>query len=117
VHKSPLPSLKKNREFRAVFAKGRHAVCPLFSVHVLENGFGANRLGIQAGKKVGGAVVRNRVRRLVKESYRLMAGELNISFDIVVAVRPSAGEFVYVSGFKGVDEHLRKLCQKIGILK
>ena len=116
MRKSPLPSLKKNNEFRTVFGKGKFAACPHFSVHALGNGLGLNRLGVQASKKVGGAVVRNKVRRLVKESCRLMAEELSCPFDIVIAARPSAGEFVCVHGFKGVDECVRKLFHKIGLL-
>ena len=116
MRKSPLPSLKKKGDFKTVFSSKKFAAGPQFSIHALKNHLGHNRLGIQAGKKVGNAVVRNRVRRLVKECCRLMTGELNPGFDIVIVARQSAGELALFGGFSGVDEQLQKLLVKIGLL-
>jgi len=49
-----------------------------------------NRLGITASKKIGGAVQRNRARRIIKEAYRLTEPELKKGFDIVVVARKKA---------------------------
>ena len=52
----------------------------------------SNRLGISVSKKVGKSVVRSRVTRLIKESYRLMEEDIQRGYDIVVIARSSAAE-------------------------
>jgi len=65
-------SLKKGGDFKRVFERGKNVAAPLLVVYALANDLGFNRLGLSVSKKVGGAVIRNRVRRLIKESYRLI---------------------------------------------
>ena len=59
-------------------------------MYVLKNELGLNRLGVSASKKVGCAVVRNRVRRLIKENMRLK--QLPLGYDMVVVVRAAAAD-------------------------
>ena len=56
----------------------------------MENGLGINRLGISVSKKVGNSVIRHRVKRLVKEAYRLHENLFNSGLDMVVIARTSA---------------------------
>ena len=58
-------TVKENYEFRRIYRKGRSAVSPYFVVYCLKNRAGASRLGITVSKKLGHAVVRNRVRRRI----------------------------------------------------
>ncbi len=80
-------SLNKNELFLRVYKKGKRSYHRNFTLYYLPNGLACNRLGIKTGKKLAGAVKRNRIRRLVKESYRLMESELGYGYDFVVAAR------------------------------
>ena len=74
----------------------------------MENGTGRNRIGISVSKKVGNSVVRHRVTRLVRESYRLHEAVFDSGLDIVVVARKAAAP----GGYSGIEEallHLGKL--------
>ena len=73
-------SLKNNRDFQVVYKNGKSFANKYLVMYVLENGTGCNRLGISVSKKVGNSVVRHRVKRLIKESYRLHEGIFNSGF-------------------------------------
>ena len=64
-------SLKNNQQFRFVYKNGRSYANKYFIMYVKENGLDKNRIGISVSKKVGNSVVRHRITRLVRESYRL----------------------------------------------
>ena len=80
-------SLKENRVFRRLYAKGRSAVSPTMVLYCRKNGRRENRLGLTTGTKLGHAVVRNRVRRRLREIYRLQEHRLSPGYDIVVVAR------------------------------
>ena len=75
------------REFDAVFAARLNRVRGPVVVHALANGLGHPRLGLSIGRKVGMAVRRNRIKRWIRETFRLMQHELACA-DLVVSVRP-----------------------------
>lgn len=62
----------------------------LVVIYFAKNRLGKNRLGITVSKKLGGAVVRNRARRVVKECYRLTEENVKVGYDIVLVVRSKA---------------------------
>lgn len=80
-------ALNQNRDFRRLYGRGRSVAGPLLVMYVMPNRLGYNRLGITASKKLGGAVGRNRVRRLIKEAYRLNETRLLRGFDLVLVAR------------------------------
>lgn len=81
-------SLKKNYEFRRVYSSGKSAAMSLLAMYCKKNRTGhENRLGFTVSTKVGNAVTRNRVRRKLKEIYRLHEAGLVRGFDIVVVAR------------------------------
>lgn len=88
-------SLKKNDDFRKVYRKGKSFANRLLVMYVLENEGRGNRLGISVSKKVGNSVVRHRVTRLVRESYRLQEHIFNSGLDIVVVARNNASSASY----------------------
>ena len=107
-------SLKNNRDFQVVYKNGKSFANKYLVMYVLENGTDCNRLGISVSKKVGNSVVRHRVKRLIKESYRLHEGVFNSGLDIVVIARQSAAAV----GFFEVESallHLAKLHEMIKI--
>jgi len=83
-------SLKKNYEFKRLYNKGKHAASQYAVVYCRKNGKPENRLGITVSTKLGKAVQRNRIRRRLKEIYRLNEYTLASGYDIVVVARMKA---------------------------
>lgn len=82
--------LRRPGEFRNVYARGRRIGNEMFAVNVLANDTGTARLGLSiAVRAIGGAVRRNRVRRLIRESFRLHRRGLP-ALDIVIGARAQA---------------------------
>lgn len=88
-------SLKKNHQFQFVFRNGKSYANKYLVMYVKENGLDKNRIGISVSKKVGNSVVRHRVTRLLRESYRLHESIFNSGLDIVIVARPSAATVGY----------------------
>ena len=100
-------SLKKNYQFQSVYKKGVSRANKYFIMYILENGTEGNRVGISVSKKVGNSIVRHRVTRLVRESYRLHENMFNSGLDIVIIARPGAATV----GYKEVESALLHLCR------
>ena len=83
-------SLKKNADFNLVYQSGRSLANKYLVMYVRENGVNKNRLGISVSKKVGNSVVRHRITRLVRESYRLNEEKFTKGFDLAVVSRTAA---------------------------
>ena len=83
-------SLKKNNEFQRVYRKGTSQANRYLVMYVLPNQHMMNRLGISVSKKVGNSVVRHRLTRLIRESYRLNETDFDSNLDIVVVARAAA---------------------------
>ncbi|MFV0518630.1 MAG: ribonuclease P protein component [Lachnospirales bacterium] len=80
-------SLKKNNDFRRVYNKGKSIANRQLVMYFMPNRQKLNRLGISVSKKVGNSVVRSRVTRLIKESYRLNEDNFEVGYDIVIIAR------------------------------
>lgn len=83
-------SLKKNTDFRKVYKNGASYANRFLVMYILPNDTDRNRLGISVSKKVGNSVVRHRLTRLIRESYRLQEEILKQGLDIVVIARVNA---------------------------
>ena len=83
-------TVKENHEFRRIYAKGRSGVSPYLVVYARPNRYGHNRLGVTVSKKLGHAVVRNRVRRRIREIFRLNQDKLAQGYDVIVVARTRA---------------------------
>ena len=83
-------------------------------MYVKENGLGKNRIGISVSKKVGNSVVRHRITRLLRESYRLHESIFNSGLDIVIVARNSAAAVGYFE-IESALLHLGKLHQIIKV--
>ena len=88
-------SLKKNRDFQQVYKRGTSKANRYLVMYVLPNQHMKNRLGISVSKKVGNSVVRHRITRLIRESYRLNEERFQKDLDIVVIARNSAKDRSY----------------------
>ena len=83
-------SLKKNHQFRFVYQYGKSFADKYLVMYVKENSAGGNRIGISVSRKVGNSVVRHRITRLVRESYRLNEESFRCGYDLVVIARAGA---------------------------
>ena len=81
-------------------------------MYVKENGLDKNRIGISVSKKVGNSVVRHRITRLVRESYRLHESVFNSGLDMVIIARPAAASIGYEEAESALL-HLAKLHHQI----
>lgn len=79
--------LKDNKDFLALYKKGRYSASKYSVIYVRPNGRPYNRFGITAGKKVGNAVCRNRAKRLIRLAYRQYEADFPVGMDIVIVAR------------------------------
>ena len=101
-------SLKKNRDFQAVYKKGISNANKYLIMYRLENATKRNRIGISVSKKVGNSVVRHRLTRLIRESYRLNESKFQSGYDLVVIVRPESKKCNFYE-IEGALLHLGKI--------
>ena len=90
-------SIKENHIFRRLYAKGKSAVSPCLALYCRRNGRDHSRLGITVSAKLGKAVRRNKIRRRIREIYRLHQAELLPGWDIVVVARVKAAHSSYAA--------------------
>ena len=88
-------SLKKNADFQYVYKNGQSKANRYLVMYVCENQGSTNRIGISVSKKVGNSIVRHRICRLVRESYRLHENMFNSGLNIVVVARKNASAISY----------------------
>lgn len=101
-------SLKKNYQFRFVYNRGKSLANKYLVMYVIKNETKQNKLGISVSKKVGNSVVRSRVTRLIRESYRLNEKYINSGYDIVIIARNSTNGILY----SDMNKSLRHLFSK-----
>ncbi len=101
-------SLRKNYEFQRVYSKGNFCTGKYLVLYYIKNTYNLNRLGISAGKKTGISVVRNRLKRIVKENYRLLENRIFIGYDLVFMVRKSD----ILPGFWDIKREMKYLLKK-----
>jgi ribonuclease P protein component len=80
-------TLKKNSDFRRLYARGKSSVNPYLVVYSKKNGMNHNRIGFTVSAKLGNAVIRNRIRRQLREIYRLHLCELKNGIDLIIVAR------------------------------
>lgn len=80
-------TLKQNYEFRRLYRRGKSAATPFVVVYALKNKRPHNRIGLTVSPKLGGAVQRNRCKRLLREAYRLHEAEIQTGYDFVFVAR------------------------------
>ncbi len=106
-------SLKKNHLFRRLYRKGKSIPGRCVVVYARKNGLSYNRLGLTASTKLGNAVVRNRIRRRIREAYRLSEMSYRQGYDIVVVARSRAA---YAS-YQEIADGLYKQSDQLGLIR
>lgn len=105
-------SMKKNHEFRRLYAKGKSAAAPSLVVYFRRVNRDYNQLGLTVSTKVGHAVVRNRIRRRLREIYRLNEDKLERGLDIVVVARVRARFADYAE----LERDFLRACSRLGVM-
>ena len=106
-------SLKENHLFRRAYNRGKTAADGRLALYVRGNGQKGNRLGLTVSTKVGCAVVRNRVRRRLREVYRLHEEQMAGGRDVVVVARTRAA----FSDYHQLEKSFLKLADRLELLK
>ncbi|MCR4727569.1 MAG: ribonuclease P protein component [Lachnospiraceae bacterium] len=106
-------SLKKNDDFKKVYGERNSHANKYLVMYIAKNGTERNRIGISVSKKVGNSVVRHRITRLIRESYRLHEAVFNSGLDIVVVARTTANDI----GFKEIESALLHLGKLHSVIK
>ena len=104
--------LTKRAHFQSTYRRGR-SCADGGMVLIVARSRGKTRVGFSVGKKVGNSVVRNRARRLLRESYRLIAPEVRDGFNLIFVGRASLARCTFVQ----VQRSMRALLTKGGCLK
>jgi len=106
-------TLKQNHEFRRLYRKGASAVGGGMVLYCRKNRLGHNRLGVTVSVKLGGAVVRNRARRRLREVYRLNCPRLRQGWDIVLVARARTP----TAPWGELNGTFLRLCRKLELLE
>ena len=104
-------TLKKNSDFRRLYVKGKSAATPYLVVYCRKNRLDRNRAGYTVSTKLGHAVVRNRVRRRLREIVRLNAALVKPGYDLVLVARSRA----VTAEYKQLEHAYLTACRKLGI--
>ena len=107
-----LYTIKLNKDFKTAYYHGKVYVHPLLILYVRKNREKTPRIGITTGKKVGGAVQRNRSRRIIREAYRSFAGQITRHVDLVFVARATTPR----STSTELREVMREQLKKAGLL-
>lgn len=106
-------SLKQNHLFRRLYRKGTSAANRYLVLYQRRNGTGGNRVGITVSAKLGHAVARNRLRRRLREIYRINEKSFRRGFDLVAVGRTAAME----ADYRSLERAYLSLAGKLGLLR
>ncbi len=109
--------LSRSGEFERVYREGRSYATRHLVIYCFPRGGldGAPRLGLSVGRKLGGAVERNRIKRLLREAFWAQAEQLDDGYDFVIVARPAVGELAREGGEGAIERALADVLQEAGL--
>ena len=114
MYELPKSSIIRDKfEFNRVYSKGRSYVNHMMIIHVISSDDVKGKVGFAVGKKIGNAVVRNRIKRIMREAYRISQHDINQNVSmILIARKPLIDAKSYM-----VQKAFTNLCKKAEIIK
>ena len=107
-------SLRNNREFQMVYNEGNSKANRYLVLYYRKNDLEYNRLGISVSKKVGNSVPRNRIKRLIKENYRLLEKDIKENNSLVILWKKSVDK--EEADFYKIKEDMKQIFEKAEII-
>jgi ribonuclease P protein component len=104
--------LSSPRDFAALMERGKTRSHPLLATRVLRTDLGTTRLGLATSRALGSSVVRNRLRRRLREAMRMLAPELRPGWDVLIVARPG----LVRTNQGALVEALTRLLRRSGVL-
>lgn len=105
--------LRRRGDFAALQRSNKSKMHPLLVARFVPNDLGQTRFGLSTGKRLGGAVVRNRVRRQLRAAIRAHAPELTPGWDVLLVARPPSAQV----GYQELDSALRRVLSAGRVLR
>lgn len=106
-------SLKRNKQFRQVYRKGKSLASRYMVLIYAKGGSGMVHVGFSVSKKLGNSVARNRVKRRLREAFRPMIPEALPGYDLIFIARDAVKE----ADFPAIESAMRYLMRKAGLLQ
>jgi ribonuclease P protein component len=106
-------SLKKNHEFRRLYASGKSVSSQYAVVYCRKNRSASNRVGLTVSTKLGTAVCRNKIRRRYREIYRINEEKFDPGYDIVIVPRSKSK----LAPFRVLETDFISLMRKLGVCR
>ena len=107
-------SLRNNKEFQMVYNEGKSKANKYLVLYYRKNDLEYNRLGISVSKKVGNSVSRNRIKRLIKENYRLLEKDIKENNSLVILWKKSVDK--EEADFYKIKEDMKQIFEKAEII-
>ncbi len=111
--RGPVETLRRSGDFEALQRSGTRKAHPLLVVRLAPNGLPRTRVGFSTSRRLGGAVVRNRVRRRLRAIVRQLAPRLAPGWDVVIQARPGSTQ----ASYRELCAAAERLLQRGGILQ
>lgn len=102
-------TLKENKDFRRLYYRGRSVASPVLVTYAMSSRYSGCRIGITTSKKIGGAVERNRSRRVIREAYHTLEDRINGDWDFVFVARSRTSAVKMQEVLDSMQEHFVQL--------
>lgn len=109
MRQKPLHSLTKRRDFKAVFNEGVSSSSSFLVIYAKPNELRFSRLGLAVSRKIGNAVIRNRIRRLLREAMRACVKDMAEHYDFVIIARKASVEGNLKLFMSSIERFLQRL--------
>lgn len=108
--------IKKKYEFKNLFSKGKFYYGEFIHMYIRPNSKTYNKLGIAVSKKQGKAVVRNHIKRLIRENYKNFENNLKYGYNILFIINKNKNNETKNINFYDIENDMRKIFEKSGII-